>query len=88
MHHHCRYWREIAAKAKSTGWWSRVFDYTCDEPGADAARYPVCAAHAAAIHEADPDYKVMITAEKPSADSVNISSVIDIWVRTVQNAFS
>lgn len=75
-----KYWRQVASKAKVTGWWDRVFDYTCDEPGADPSRYPVCAAHAAAIHEADPDYQVMITAEKPSADSVNISSVIDIWV--------
>jgi hypothetical protein len=31
------------------------------------------------VHEADPGLKVMITAEKPSADAVNISSLIDIW---------
>ena len=39
----------------------------------------MCAARATTIHKADPDYKVMITAEKPSADSVNISDMIDIW---------
>ena len=32
---------------------------------------------------ADGGYKVMITAEKKSADSVNISSMIDIWVPIV-----
>ena len=42
--------------------------------------YPVCLAHAEAIHAADMGYKVMITAEKKSADSVNISDLIDIWV--------
>jgi hypothetical protein len=69
------YWKDVAAHAKKAGWWQRVFDYTCDEPGADPARYPVCLAHAETVHSADPDYKVLITAEKKSADSVNISSV-------------
>ena len=74
------YWRSVAAHAKAHGWWDRVFDYTCDEPGAGSGRYPVCKAHAETIHLADPGFKVMITAEKPSADSVNISNMIDIWV--------
>jgi len=74
------YWKDVAAHAKKAGWWQRVFDYTCDEPGADPLRYPVCLAHAQTVHSADPDYQVLITAEKKSADAVNISSVIDIWV--------
>jgi hypothetical protein len=75
-----RFWKEVAAHSKKGGWWSRIFDYTCDEPGADPSRYVACRAHAETIHSADQDYKVMITAEKKSADSVNISSLIDIWV--------
>lgn len=74
------YWRDVADHARQNGWFDRVFDYTCDEPGAGAGRYPICKARAETIHAADKDYKVMITAEKPSADSVNISSMIDIWV--------
>lgn len=73
------YWRGAAARARQGGWFDRVFDYTCDEPGADPTRYPACAAHAQTLHSADAELKVMITAEKPSADSVNISSMIDIW---------
>jgi hypothetical protein len=73
------YWRDVASHSKSKGWWGRIFDYTCDEPGTGVGRYPVCQARATAIHAADPGYKVMTTAEKPSADSVNISSDIDMW---------
>ena len=73
------YWRGAAAHARAKGWLERAFDYTCDEPGADPRRYPVCKARADAVHAADPGLKVMITAEKPSADSVNISALIDIW---------
>ena len=66
------YWKDVAAHAKKAGWWQRVFDYTCDEPGADPARYPACLAHAQTVHSADRDYQVLITAEKKSADAVNI----------------
>ena len=62
------FWQDAAAHSKRAGWWDRVFDYTCDEPGADPARYPVCEAHARAVHGADEGYRVMITAEKASAD--------------------
>ena len=34
-----RYWRDVAVHAREAGWWPRVFDYTCDEPGADPTRY-------------------------------------------------
>jgi len=47
----------------------------------------VCAARATTIHKADPDYKVMITAEKPSADSVNISDMIDICKMVMLSRF-
>ena len=52
--------------------WQGHFGCMCTVMLARAGRYPVCLAHADTIHGADPDYKVMITAEKTSADSVNI----------------
>ena len=51
------YWRGAAARARQGGWFDRVFDYTCDEPGADPTRYPVCAAHAETLHAADAELK-------------------------------
>ena len=48
---------------------TQAFDYTCDEPGAFPARYTMCLERARALHEADPQLKVMITAEKTAADA-------------------
>jgi len=74
-----KYWKAAAAHAKEAGWFIKMFDYTCDEPGADPSRYAACKSRANALHEGDRALKVMITAEKPSADASNISNLIDIW---------
>jgi hypothetical protein len=73
------YWQQAAAHARRSGWLKRVFDFTCDEPSADLARYSDCRARASALHEADREIRSMITTEKPSADRANISNMIDIW---------
>ena len=77
------YWRDVARHAKQAGWFDRAFDYTCDEPGAQPSRYAACKARSDAVHAADPTFRVLITAEKPSADRVNISDAIDVWVPIV-----
>ena len=48
---------------------TQAFDYTCDEPGALPSRYRTCMERARALHAADPELKVMITAEKTATDA-------------------
>ena len=74
------YWRSALAHAKAAGWASRMFGYTCDEPGNDPARIAVCKEHGALLHEADPALRSLITAEYVFATENNMSEAIDIWV--------
>jgi hypothetical protein len=73
------YWRSAEAHAKAAGWLHKVFDYTCDEPGAKPERIAACKLHGDALHTAG-GLRSLITAERPAADSANLTDLIDVWV--------
>ena len=74
------FWRSAAKRAREHGWFGRMFDYTCDEPGSKPEVNLACRERGNSLHAAVPDMRSLITAEKAPADASNISAIIDVWV--------
>jgi hypothetical protein len=71
-----------AGHAKSKGWFDRLFDYTCDEPPLTCAWTDI-PGRAKAAHDADPDFKTLVTTQIWDAQDHGVANDIDIMVPVV-----
>ena len=58
------FWRSAAKRSQAFGWFDRIFDYTCDEPGENRDRITACQERGNSLHAAVPGMRSLITAEK------------------------
>ncbi len=68
-----------AAHFKANGWFSRLFDYTCDEPPMTCAWSDI-PTRAAIVHAGDPNFRTLVTTDLANATANGVLSSIDILV--------
>ncbi|MGQ9763589.1 MAG: glycoside hydrolase domain-containing protein [Armatimonadota bacterium] len=66
--------RIVASYLREKGWFEKGYNYIFDEPDPD--RYPDIVREAAIWHEADPQFKILLT-EQPEPE---LYGAVDIWV--------
>jgi len=71
-----------ASYAKGKGWFDRLFDYTCDEPPLTCAWSDI-PGRAKAAHDADPDFRTLVTTQIWDAQDHGVDKDIDIMVPVV-----
>ncbi|MBI3804965.1 MAG: DUF4091 domain-containing protein, partial [Nitrospirae bacterium] len=77
------YLRDYAQHFRAKGWFDRLFQYTYDEPS-DASGWAVIKRRAAALHEADPELRSMVTTSLQRGIGGGAASSIDIFAPTVR----
>jgi hypothetical protein len=73
----------IANHTKEKGWFSRVFQYTLDEPR-DAAQWQTIEDRANALHQADPQFPSLVTTSVQRAQANGVADVIDLFCPTIR----
>jgi glycosyl hydrolase family 123 len=71
-----------AKHAREKGWFDRLFDYTCDEPPLTCAWSDI-PARAGAAHQADPEFRTLVTTQLQDAEDHGVAKDIDIVVPVV-----
>ncbi len=71
-----------AKHAREKGWFDRLFDYTCDEPPLTCAWSDI-PARAGAAHQADPEFRTLVTTQLWDAEDHGVAKDIDIMVPVV-----
>jgi hypothetical protein len=74
--------RAWAQHAREKGWFDRLFDYTCDEPPL-TCRWDEIPSRAKAAHDADPEFKTLVTTQVWDAEDHGVLSSIDVLVPVV-----
>ncbi|BDG01722.1 DUF4091 domain-containing protein [Anaeromyxobacter oryzae] len=74
--------RQWAGLAKSRGWFDRLFDYTCDEPPLTCAWGDI-GPRAQVAHDADPDFRTLVTTQIWDAQDHGVDKSIDIMVPVI-----
>ncbi|WP_242344522.1 DUF4091 domain-containing protein [Anaeromyxobacter terrae] len=74
--------RRWADHFRAKGWMDRLFDYTCDEPPLTCS-WEELPTRAKAAHDADPEFKTLVTTQIWDADAHGVSSDIDIMVPVI-----
>jgi uncharacterized protein (TIGR03382 family) len=74
--------RKWAAHARAKGWMDRLFSYVCDEPPLTCAWSDI-APRTSAAHEADPEFRTLLTTQIWDADEHGVSGGVDIMVPVV-----
>jgi uncharacterized protein (TIGR03382 family) len=74
--------RAYAQKARAQGWFDRLFDYTCDEPPL-TCNWDQIPGYVAAVREADPEFRTLITTQIWESDAHGVTDDIDIIVPVV-----
>jgi uncharacterized protein (TIGR03382 family) len=67
---------------KTNGWFDRLFDYTCDEPPLTCAWNEI-APRAKSAHDADPNFKTLVTTQIWDAQEHGVADDIDIMVPVI-----
>lgn len=75
--------RDIAAHAKAKGWFDRIFQYTLDEPST-SAHWTTIRTRANALHQADPEFRSLVTTSIQNATANNVANLIDLYVPTIR----
>ncbi len=74
--------RAWARHFRDKGWFGQLFDYTCDEPPL-TCRWDEIPTRAKAAHDADPDFKTLVTTQVWDAQDNGALSSIDVLVPVV-----
>ena len=61
------------------GWFEQLFDYTCDEPPL-TCQWSDITTRANAVHQADPNFRTLVTTQVWDSDANNVTGAIDIMV--------
>jgi hypothetical protein len=75
--------RDIAAHAKTKGWFDRLFEYTLDEPST-SAHWTTIRTRANALHQADPELRSLVTTSIQNATTNDVAGLIDLYVPTIR----
>ncbi len=74
--------RRWAQHAREQGWMDRLFDYTCDEPPL-TCRWGDIPGRARAAHDADPEFRTLVTTQIRDAQDHGVAGDIDVMVPVV-----
>jgi len=74
--------RRWAEHFRAKGWFDRLFDYTCDEPPLTCS-WEELPGRTKAVHEADPEFKTLVTTQIWDAEAHGVADQIDIMVPVV-----
>jgi uncharacterized protein (TIGR03382 family) len=74
--------RRWAEHFRAKGWFDRLFDYTCDEPPLTCS-WEELPGRTQAVHEADPEFKTLVTTQIWDAEAHGVADQIDIIVPVV-----
>ncbi|WP_242337542.1 MULTISPECIES: glycoside hydrolase domain-containing protein [Anaeromyxobacter] len=74
--------RRWAEHFRAKGWMDRLFDYTCDEPPLTCS-WDDIPTRTQAVHDADPEFKTLVTTQIWDSDAHGVSSDIDIMVPVI-----
>jgi glycosyl hydrolase family 123 len=74
--------KQWASFARSKGWFDRLFDYVCDEPPLTCAWSDI-GPRAQAAHDADPDFRTLVTTQIWDAQDHGVDQDIDLLVPVI-----
>jgi hypothetical protein len=74
--------RRWAEHFRAKGWFDRLFDYTCDEPPLTCS-WDELPQRTKAVHEADPEFRTLVTTQIWDAEEHGVADEIDIMVPVV-----
>jgi hypothetical protein len=69
--------------ARAGGWFDRIFQYTCDEPGGQYCTWDRLRTNASAARAADPELRTLVTTAIQLADANGVTSLIDVMVPVI-----
>ncbi len=76
------HYAEWAKHFRDKGWFSRTFDYSCDEPP-NGCSWTSINARTAMVHAADPQFRTLVTTQLAPATDNGVLAGIDVLVPTV-----
>jgi uncharacterized protein (TIGR03382 family) len=74
--------RKWAQHARAQGWMDRLFQYTCDEPPLTCA-WSEIEGRTRAAHDADPEFRTLVTTQLWDAEEHGVADDIDIMVPVI-----